>query len=307
MSGVSVVVVNFNTREDLARCLASVCAAGPEAVVVADNGSTDGSREMVEASFPRATLLRLDHNPGYGGAANRAIALTTAPAVLLLNSDTVLRPDTLAVLGAALDRHERAGVIGPRLLNLDGTLQPSTYPFPGTARWLVDNDEVGGVLGRVPGLRGWGLRTWAHDRERAVPWVKGAALAIRRTAFDAVGGFDPAYFMYHEESDLCYRLGAAGWETWFTPATEVVHTGGASTAQVPVDMAVSLHRAASRFHQTHYAGLRLRAIEAVWQGIARARLGLARFGAARARTEAERAEAALRVEAAAAVLAGDDR
>lgn len=309
MSGspLTVVVVNHNTRDDLARCLASVIAAGPEAVVVADNGSTDGSREMVAVHFPDVARLHLPDNPGYGAAANRAIARATTPYVLLLNSDTVVEAETCSVLAAYLDRHPGVAVAGPRLLNADGTLQPSCYPFPGTARWLVDNDDVGRLLRHLPPLRARGLRTWAHDRNRRVPWVKGAALAIRRSAFQAVGGFDPAYFMYHEETDLCYRLTQAGWEVHFTPATEVVHTGGTSTAQVPVEMAVSLHQSASRFHHTHYAGARLWVVERVWEAIARARLGAARLRAARAPDATSRETASRDVATARAVVASGPR
>lgn len=306
MSMVTVVVVNYNTREDLARCLTSVRESGPEAVIVADNGSTDGSREMVEDAFSEVTLLRLDENPGYGGAANAAIAHCSTPYALLLNSDTVLRADTVDALAAHLDAHPRAAVVGPRLLNPDGTLQPSCYPFPGSARWVVDNDDVSRLLGWVPGGSAWGYRTWAHDRDRVVPWVKGAALAIRVSAFEAVGGFDPAYFMYHEETDLCFRLRSAGWEVGFTPDTEVVHTGGTSTGQVPVEMAVALYRSAERFHRTHYTGLHRWVIEAAWRGLAAARHLGARRRQKAGGSEEVRAAAAREATAFKAISSGTD-
>jgi len=267
----AVVVVNFNTREDLRACLRSVVASAPRQIVVADNGSTDGSREVVREAFPSVALLCLDENPGYGGAANRAIAATSAPYVLLLNSDTLIAPDALETLGAYLDTHPGAAVVGPRLLNPDGSLQPSCYPFPGSLRWAFDNDDVGRLLARLPLVRELGLRTWRHDRSRRVPWVKGAALALRRAAFDAVGGFDESFFMYHEESDLCFRLADAGWEVHFAPVTDVVHTGGTSTAQRQPEMDAALARSATRFHRKHYDGVHLWLATRAWAGITRVR------------------------------------
>jgi len=138
----------------------------------------------------------------------------------------------------------------------DGSLQRSAHRFPRpfTLRPLVR---------LIPGLRERSLLTWSHDRARTVGWVKGAALAIRRTAFDAVGGFDPSFFMYFEETDLSARLAQAGWETHFTPATSVVHAGGASTDAVRADMAVQFYSSMRRFYARHYAASRLAQLDVV--------------------------------------------
>ena len=135
--------------------------------------------------FPDVRLLPCEDNPGYGAASNRVIATCTTPHVLLLNSDTVVPRGTLEVLADHLDRHPRAAVVGPRLHNPDGSLQPSAHPFP---RPL----SLRPVVRHIPLLRDRSLRTWPHHHARVVPWVKGAALAIRRAAFEAVGGFDLA-------------------------------------------------------------------------------------------------------------------
>jgi GT2 family glycosyltransferase len=298
----TVVIVNYNTREDLRACLETVPATEPGQVIVADNGSTDGSREMVREDFPDARLLCFDDNPGYGGGANRAIATTDTPYVLLLNSDTLLAPDALATLGDYLDAHPGVGIAGPRLLNPDCSLQPSCYPYPGSLRWAIDNDDLAPLLRRLAPLREVAYRTWAHDRNRRVPWVKGAALAIRRTAFDEVGGFDEAFFMYHEETDLCYRLAAAGWQVHFAPVTEVVHTGGTSTAQYYSAMSVALYRSAEQFYRKHYSGVHRWLAGVSWRGLARARYVMSLMRLRLTRDEQARAGVARDVEVSRAVL-----
>jgi GT2 family glycosyltransferase len=226
-------IVSFNTRALLDACLASVAAAGPAETVVVDNGSADGSIELVLDRHRGVRLIICERNQGYGAAANRAIAACSSAFVLLLNSDTVLAPGALRALETYLDDHPRAAVVGPRLVYPDGTLQRSTYPDPSVADTLLGETGLHLLTRRLPYLSERSLRTWRHDVARAVPWVLGAALAIRREAFAAVGGFDEGFFLYGEEVDLCRRLAAAGYETHFAPVTSVVHVGGASTRQRP--------------------------------------------------------------------------
>lgn len=257
---IAVAVVSFNTREVLERCLHSVMAARPAQVVVVDNGSTDGSGELVETTFPAARLIVNARNRGYGAAANQAFAACDAPAVLLLNSDTVLAPDALPALGRYLADHPRAGVVGPLLANADGSLQPSTHPLPSVADLVMGDTGLHRLVRRTPWLRERFLRTWSHENARRVPWVIGAALAIRRRAFEAVGGFDEDYFMYWEEVDLSRRLARAGFETHFAPVTTVLHLGAVSTGQRSAAMRREwligqrryLRRHASRGHATAF-------------------------------------------------------
>ncbi|MEO7965740.1 MAG: glycosyltransferase family 2 protein [Gemmatimonadaceae bacterium] len=256
MPRIAVTIVNYNTVGFLRDCLVTVRAAGADEIVMKDNGSTDGSVEMVEREFPEVRVLDSRDNPGYGAASNRAIAACDAPYVLLLNSDTLLARDTLAVLADHLDAHPLAAIVGPRLHNTDGTLQRSAHGFPRPATWRP-------IVRRIPGLRDRSLLTWPHDQPRLVQWVKGAALAIRRTAFDRVGGFDPDFFMYFEETDLCYRLIEAGWEIHFSPATTVVHKGGASTDLVRAEMAMQFLAGMRQFYRRHYPQNDLRRLDAV--------------------------------------------
>lgn len=241
------VVVSHDTRELLRECLESVREEGPAEAVVVDNASRDGSPEMVRSAFPGVRLLANAGNPGYGAAANQGIAACRAPYVLLLNSDTRLRPGTLAVLGRELERHPRAAVVGPLLLNPDGTRQPSCFPFLGPFEVLVMNTYLNRLARRTRRFR----PVYSTAPAGEVPWVKGAALGVRRKAFEEAGGFDEAYFLYAEEMDLCWRLRRAGWEVRFTPEAEVVHVEGASTGRRRPEMMLQLYASLERFHRLH--------------------------------------------------------
>lgn len=269
---IGVAVVSFNTREYLRACLDSVLSESPSEVIVVDNGSSDGSVEMVRQDYPTVVLHLEPTNPGYGAGANRAIERTASPYVLLLNTDTLLQPGALRSLGDYLDRHPRAGVVGPRLTNPDGTLQPSCFPFPSPLVTLLDTSPVGRLIALVPALRNRYPRTWAHTHARTVPCVLGAALAIRREAFEAVGGFDESFFMYFEETDLCYRLHRAGWETHFAPVTDVAHAGGVSTMQRRTAMRAQLFLSSLRYHERHHGTLGLAGATLVVKSIVLAKL-----------------------------------
>lgn len=257
--GLAVVVVNHNTREHLRECLASVRAEGVAEVRVVDNASQDGSAAMVRELFPEVRLIARTDNPGYGAAANQGIAACAAPLILLLNSDTRLAPGAAAALARHLDDNPRAGIAGPRLLNPDGTLQSSCFPFLTPLNVLVLNTWLNRAARAVPGWRDRFLPTWKGTPSHTGHWVKGAALAIRREAFAAVGGFDESYFMYAEEVDLCWRMLTAGWEVHYAPVADIVHVEGASTSQVRHAMTAQLFTSLERFYRRHYPpGARLR-------------------------------------------------
>lgn len=253
MTKIAVGIVSYNTRKYLRACLQSVIAEGADEIVVVDNASSDGSSTMVGTGFPQVQLRVNTTNRGFGAAANQAVASCGAPYVLLLNADTVLHEGTIRALETHLDRHPQAGIVGPRLVNLDGSLQASCFPFPIPVNVFLELSNLSAVVQHLPVMRERYLRSWRHDRVRVVPWVLGAALAIRREAFDAVGGFDESFFMYSEESDLCYRLHARGWQTHFTPEATIVHVGGVSTVQYRTTMAARALTSTIDFYRRHYS------------------------------------------------------
>jgi len=256
MSSIAVVIVNYNTREHLRECLAAVSVETTQEIIVVDNASSDGSVEMVQACHPSVKLYDNAFNRGYGAAANQAIAACTAKYVLLLNSDTVVHKGALDALTTYLDQRPGVAVVGPRLVNPDGTLQPSCYAFPGTLKWFLHYEVPGQLIRRIPILRNYQQRTWPHTDPQSVPWVMGAALALRREAFREVGGFDESFFMYCEETDLCYRLQTAGWQVHFTPIATVMHVGQASTKQYRTEMAVQHIASRLLFYRRHYSTVR---------------------------------------------------
>jgi GT2 family glycosyltransferase len=248
-----IVIVNYETPRLLDGCLGSIAAHSAgivQEVVVVDNSRTPGGAEAVVRNHRGVRLLRPASNVGYGAAANHGVATGTAEYALVLNADAQLHPGAATALVEELDRHPEAGIVGPRLVDDQGGVQPSCARFPTPGRLLVHET---GLWKAVRSTR-FGPRVqpfFELDAPAVVPWVLGAALAVRRCDFDAVGGFDPKYFMYYEEVDLCRRLAARGSLTRFTPSATIGHIGGASTAQNPSPMRREMFRSLARYMRRH--------------------------------------------------------
>ena len=244
MAVVDVVVVCWNDKEKIATALDSVfalpeVAAAPEFanVVVSDNGSSDGSREYLRERYgARVRIVENGANLGFAAACNRAFAVTDSPYVFLLNPDAELRPGALDAIVRFMEAHPRCGIAGSRIYNYDGTIQESCGEFDTWAGAFLRSS----AWGEWPFLRryanGYGLRSWAHAFERQVDLAIGAALCIRRRLFEEIGTFDERFFLYHEEVDFAKRAAAAGYETWYVPASEAVHEGmGSARGQYNVE------------------------------------------------------------------------
>ena len=243
----SIVIVNWNTEALLRQCLASIVAHppdGPYEVVVVDNASTDGSVEMVRDEFPAVVLLANEQNAGFAAGNNLAIEASTADMILLLNSDTVVRPGALEALLQFMESHSGAGAAGARLLNPDGTLQPSCFPLPTLL-------SEGLHLFHLDYRQRRAMQTWDVSQPRAVDVLLGACMLLRRAAVQQVGLLDEGYFMYSEEVDYCRRLQEAGWTLHWVPEAEVVHYGGQSTRQVATEMFLRLYAGKLRYFRKH--------------------------------------------------------
>lgn len=288
MSTLSACIVSCNTHNLLRACLDSLAVNPPDAVIVVDNNSSDGTVEMLRRDYPHVTLCLNARNLGYGAAANQAIAMSGTDHVLLLNSDTRVAPDALSRLRDVLDQQADVAIVGPRLCNDDGSLQPSCFHFPTPLEVFLDVANAARVIRRIPRLRDMYLRSWMHAEMREVDWVSGAALAIRRRAFDAVHGFDPAFVFYYEEADLCYRMRQAGWRVCFAPAASVTHIGGGSSKGLqgrgrPAELTVQLYAGLAHFYRQHYSPAARLALAGLLEAIAmlryiRDRLHLLRLG-----------------------------
>lgn len=249
MTSVTIIIVNWNTRGFLARCLHAIeaqgCACHNIETFVVDNASTDGSVEMVLAYYPWVKLVTNTENVGFARANNQALFQSHGRYVILLNSDTEVHPGACETLVTFLDNHPRAGACGPRLLNADGSLQPSCHPIltPGREFWRLM------FLDRLWRRATYAQERWDPEQPRQVEVIKGACLMLRREALDEVGVLDDRYFMYTEEMDLCYRLMQVGWELWWAPQAQVTHYGEASSRQMAEEMYIQLYRSKVQFHR----------------------------------------------------------
>lgn len=240
VADVCVVIVSYNCRDLLRRCLRCV----PEAVgghradvLVVDNGSTDDSAAMVSAEFADCQLTACDANTGFARAANMGLSGGRGRHLLLLNPDTAPRPGSISELIEFLDGRPSAGAVGAKLLNEDGTTQPSVRRFP--SLWTVFL-EASGLQKAFPRNRILGcykMEYWDHSETTQVDQPSGACLLLKGKALESVGLLDEGFHIYFEEVDWCRRARLAGWEIWFHPDAEVIHIGGGSSAS---DMGAAL-------------------------------------------------------------------
>ena len=232
---VSVLIVSFNTREVLRQCLQSVFdnADGLRAeVIVVDNASGDGSPEMIEQDFPEVRLIRSAVNLGFAAANNVAMQEAHGRYFVLLNSDAFFAKGALALALRHMEEAPEVGLGGCKLIGRDGSWQPSSRCFHSV---LDDAIVLSGLAARYPRSKFFGRfdRTWAdHNLPARVDWVPGAFTILRPAALKRVGYFDPAFFLYYEEVDLCLRMKRADIPVWYWPDIEVIHIGGESSRQL---------------------------------------------------------------------------
>jgi N-acetylglucosaminyl-diphospho-decaprenol L-rhamnosyltransferase len=261
------VVVNYNAKEDLLSCVASLLGEGADIVIVADNGSTDGSEAALSARYPEVKWAPTGANLGYGAAADIGAALSDSTYLLVCNPDVVVESGSVTILRQFLEARPDVALVGPRIVDRTGKLYPSARRFPDLLEALGH-----GFLGQFwpgnPFSRRYRMNDWDHASARPVDWVSGACFLARRTAWEAVGGFDRAYFMYLEDVDLCWRLGRAGWAVAYEPAAQVVHVQGVSADRHPYRMLLAHHVSMWRFARRATPARRRWALPLVLPGLA---------------------------------------
>ncbi len=211
-----------------------------------DNASSDRSLEGVDLLEPEIQVIRNPHNRGYGRACNQGFEATAAPYVCLLNPDVIPKPGSIASMVAAMDDRPKVGVLGPRLLNPDGSYYPSCRVVP-NLRVALGHALFGLISDNNRFSRAYKLLDFDHSTELEVDWVSGAAMMVRRPAFAAVGGFDEGFFMYVEDVDLCARMTGAGWSAIYFPGAEMVHHVAGSSRRSPYKMIRHHHLSHMRF------------------------------------------------------------
>ncbi len=248
----SVIIVNWNTRDLLAQCLESVYANPPNGefeIIVVDNGSSDGSVDMVRERFPEVLLIENLENTGFARANNQAIRISAGRYIQLLNSDAMVTPDSLEAMATFMDFHPQAGVVGPMLINRDGSFQASFAEFP--TLW-TELCLLTGISRLVIGPYAPSPRPKLYAVPEQVDWVAGAAIMVRRAAIDRVGLMDETYAFYSEETDWCWRMNQWGWQVWYIPLIKVYHIGAASSRKRSHESYIQLYDSKVRFFKTAY-------------------------------------------------------
>lgn len=268
---ISIIIVNFNQKQMLVNCVKSILENSPKAsfqIFIVDNGSTDGSAEYIERHFPEINLIKNQKNLGFARANNQALLLSESRYVLLLNNDTIVLPGTIDNMIDFMDSHPDAGLSGCKLLNSDGSLQPSTFGSQSVFKIFL---RLTGIRFLLPKSAFW-RRTipklplhlqnffpgyWEHDAIRTVGTVMGAFFLMRSATVRDVGLLDDTTFMYHEEGDWAYRAGAKGWKVYFVPISGVIHFGGPnkSIKNTPPKILVEQHKGILNLFKKHHGGV----------------------------------------------------
>jgi GT2 family glycosyltransferase len=252
----SIIILNWNTQEDTKRCIDSILESRPKKsieIILVDNASSDGSRETLPKQFPVCQYIQNSKNIGFGAGNNRGIPAARGKYVFFLNSDTIVTKESLEKLLEFADHNPDAGIIGPKLLNKDGTLQYSCRNFPNLGVGFFRNTPLGRLFPHNRYTQDYLLSDWDHQSVREVDWVSGAALLIRREALDKLKGFDEDFYMYCEDVDLCYRAREAGWKTVYFPDSIIYHIIGRSSDKAPTRMTWFFHQSMYLFYKKHYA------------------------------------------------------
>jgi N-acetylglucosaminyl-diphospho-decaprenol L-rhamnosyltransferase len=232
LPAVDVLVCNFNTKHLIKEMTGALEASHPKPplrYLVVDNASTDGSQEYIRSEHPSFELICNESNVGFGRANNQLLPLVRSPFVLLLNTDAFVAKDTLAKTLRHMQANPECGVLGVKLLSSDGSLQPSCRYFPSPLNIFLSKTGLGKML---PWVKLVDNLTWSHNDVRECDWVPGCYYLIRREVIEAVGLFDPRYFLYYEEVDHCKRVKSAGWQVVYFGNSSTVHIGGESAKSV---------------------------------------------------------------------------
>jgi N-acetylglucosaminyl-diphospho-decaprenol L-rhamnosyltransferase len=269
VADLTAIVVSWNVCDLLRRCLHSLVESAEATssgqgrsldleIVVIDNHSADGSPDMVRAEFPQVQLIANDDNRGFTAANNQGLAAGRGRFFLLLNPDTEVVGDALGTMVRYMEAQPQIGILGPRLLYPDGSLQPSRRRFPTFATALVESTVVQEwwqdnrilrhyYMADVPAMEG--------DQVQEVDWLVGACLLVRREAYEQVGGLDEGFFMYSEELDWCRRIKEAGWQIVYFPGATVIHHEGKSSEQVAPARHIHFQSSKVRYFRKHHGPL----------------------------------------------------
>jgi GT2 family glycosyltransferase len=251
---ISIVIVSFNAREHLRRCLESIYEhqGGDFELIVVDNASDDGSADLAAESFPQARLVRNTANLGFAVAANEGAGVAAGDVIVFLNPDCVLDHDAFSAPAEFMRANPDVGALGLKIFDPAGTLQLSVRRFPDLSAALFNRYSL--LTRLLPGnplSRRYLMTDWSHDQIEDVDWVSGACLLTTRAAIDRIGYFDEGYFWGFEDVDFCQRVHRAGLRMVYFPKTSVMHEIGASARTVPARALIARHRGMWRYYRRY--------------------------------------------------------
>lgn len=247
---VSIILVNYNGGEIVLNCLRSLLQflhIIPYEIIVVDNASTDGSAALIAEKFPTIQLIRKAENYGFGTGNNIGVKQAKGKFLFFLNTDTLLISDVLSHLVVLMEKHPKVGIIGTKLLNSDGTLQLSVAAEIS----IIGEYQTLKQLKQYTALNKRAAIEQKFAQAQTVNIVIGAAFFMRRSLFETLGGFDEAFFMYFEESDLCQRSRDCGWQILYTPDVSIIHLGGYSVGKFSNRMQLEYRRSQLYYYQKH--------------------------------------------------------
>jgi len=264
---VSIIIVSYNTRAVLLDCLDSIyqwASSRAGEIIVIDNASTDGSAEAIAQRFSNVLLLRNAANLGFAKANNQGIQKASGKYLLLLNPDTLFIEDAITSLLAFIEQRPEAGIAGCKILNRDGSLQPSYFLLPNllSVLWTALFLDRLAPLNQVNGK--WILGRQPADSPSRVQRLLGAFLFARREALQQIGGFDEGFFLFSEEEDLCYRVLQQGWAIYYFPQTQIIHLGGQSAPKTDPRAIVYANESKVRFFRKHHGAATQLLFRIIW-------------------------------------------
>lgn len=254
---ISIIIVTWNSGSEIIACLDSVFAQGNVSceVIVIDNASEDNTVALIKNYTRKLHFISNDRNLGFAQASNQGLDKAAGNYILLLNPDTILQSEALHIMSSFMDSNSKVGALGPQLLNIDGTIQPSCREFPRPAHFIWEFTALAWLFPGHPVFGSWRMGYFGHQSQREVDQPMGACLMVRKTAIDQIGPMDSRKFpMFFNEVDWCFRLRHSGWKIFFLPQARVTHLQGVSIKKARLAMTATSHRSLAAFFDKHYPG-----------------------------------------------------
>jgi len=254
MVDVSIIIVNWNTKQHLLNCLDSLSNSDryTQEIIVVDNASSDGSVDTVISRFPTIKVIENKENIGFAKANNIGIRQSIGRYVCLINSDIIVLDDCIKNLMTFMDENSNIGMAGPRILNPDHTCQVSCRHFPTLWNNLCQALGLNYLFPKSAFFSDWLMNYWPHDSIRSVDALSGCFLMVRREAMNEVGLLDEDFFIYGEDIDWCRRFHQAGWDVVFFPNAKAIHVGAASSANAPIKFYIEMQKADLQYWRKHH-------------------------------------------------------